>query len=150
MKTLTSPAFLRYLAGLKRWLVAAGLGLAALAMRPWFSASLGTDVTFVIAYPAVVAAAWYGGAGPGLLTAALVLVGSLGFVAAGVLTGTVLTGRALVFGIGALAIAAMGGQMQRARASLRLRAEHAEERARLAAEREAALVETRRTASLLQ
>jgi len=150
MKTLTSPAFLRYLAGLKRWLVAAGLGLAALAMRPWFSASLGTDVTFVIAYPAVVAAAWYGGAGPGLLTAALVLVGSLGFVAAGVLTGTVLTGRALVFGIGALAIAAMGGQMQRARASLRLRAEHAEERARLAAEREAALAETRRTASLLQ
>jgi hypothetical protein len=55
-----------------------------------------------------------------------------------------------VFGIGALAIAAMGEQMQRARASLRLRAEHAEERARLAAEREAALVEARRTASLLQ
>jgi len=150
MKTLSSPAFFPYLEGLKRWLFAAGLGLLALAIRPWLNASLGTDVTFVIAYPAVVAAAWYGGAGPGLLTAGLVLLGCMGFVATGVLTGTVLSGRALVFGIGAVAIAAMGEQMQRARASLRLRAEHAEESARLAAEREAALAESRRAESLLQ
>ena len=150
MRALTSPALLPYLAGLKRWLFAIGLALGALAIRPWLNASLGTELTFVIAYPAVAAAAWYGGAGPGLLTAGMVLVGSMGLVASGVLTGAVLSGRALVFGIGALAIAAMGEQMQRARASLRLRAEHAEERARLAAEREAALAETRRTASLLQ
>ena len=150
MKTFTSPAFLHYLAGLKRWGFAAGVGLVAVAIRPWLSASLGTDVTFVIAYPAVVAAAWYGGAAPGLLTAALVLLGSMGLVEMGVLTGPVLSGRALVFGIGAVAIAAMGEQMQRARASLRLRAEHAEERARLAAAREAALAESRRAESLLQ
>ena len=150
MKLLSSAASLPLLNVAKRWTLAVALGIGVIVVRPWFSPSIGQDMTFILAYPAVVLAAWYGGAGPGLLTGAIALVGYLSLVVMGVLSNTAVTGRALVFAIGTIAIAAMGEQVQRARAALRARAEAAEERARLAAEREAALTETRRQASVLQ
>ena len=63
-----------------RYIVALGALGGAVLFRYVFRDSLGFKVPYLQFYPAIIAAAWYGGLGPGLLTTALSAVGAMYFL----------------------------------------------------------------------
>jgi len=63
-----------------RYAVAVAALGAALLFRYLFRESLGLKVPYLQFYPAIIVAAWYGGAGPGLLTTALSTLAAMYFL----------------------------------------------------------------------
>jgi len=58
-----------------KWAAAALLVALAFALRAWLADVTGPSVPFLFAFPAVFAAAWLGGLGPGLFATGLCVVG---------------------------------------------------------------------------
>jgi PAS domain S-box-containing protein len=60
----------------RRYAVAVMITVAAVALRHALVPALGTGFSFLLAFPAAVLSAWYGGLGPGLLSTALSVAGA--------------------------------------------------------------------------
>jgi PAS domain S-box-containing protein len=114
----------------KRYLIAVAAIGVALALRAAFDPWLGDRVPYITVFGAIIVAAWYGGAGPAIVAAALGWLGSDFLFTAPRFSiayrGPVQLAEMLAYGISSLSIAALGGAMQRARS----RAEESEHRFR--------------------
>jgi PAS domain S-box-containing protein len=90
--------------------VALGAALAALAVRAALDPWLGARVPYITLFGAIIVAAWYGGAWPALLCAAVAWLGAFVFFVSAVLPIEV-----AAYALSSLLIAGLGGAMHRAR-----------------------------------